>query len=72
MQCLSKLESFKIGNKSINEYNEEFNNLSDENDDNMKPTEKRFFFYYIKGLEWRRIHEYLVMKRLSKLVEARE
>ena len=51
MQCLSKLESFKIGNKSINEYNEEFNNLSDENDDNMKPTEKRFFFYYIKGLE---------------------
>jgi len=38
----------------------------------MKPTEQRLLFYYIKGLEGRRIHEYLFMKRLSKLEEAME
>ncbi|OUM57665.1 hypothetical protein PIROE2DRAFT_64870 [Piromyces sp. E2] len=69
-QSLNELESIKIGKRSINEYNQKVRDLLEEIDPNSKPSEQRLLYYYIKGLEGIKIHEYLILKKPKKLEDA--
>jgi len=69
-QCLNDLESIKIGKSTINEYNQEFRDLLEEINEESKPSEQRLLYCYIKGLEGKKMHEYLILKKPKKLDDA--
>jgi len=69
-QSLNELESIKIGKNTISEYNQRFKDLLEEINTESKPSEQRLLYCYIKGLESKKIHEYLILKKPKKLEEA--
>jgi len=70
LRSLKKLQNLKIGNKSVNDYNNIFTLLLNDIETDDKPSDKTLLRMYIEGFKGRKLQEYLIIKDLKKLEDA--